>query len=607
MKRFTKALSMLLAIVMVVGLLPLSIIADDIQNTHTVEFKLSYNGAHKIPSQKVADGECAVQPENVTREGWIFEYWYEKTGDGIQKFDLSQPITEDVTLYARWDEDISFWGPIWSRGILTGIENSKEDDTTETPDEEEPGNGKVIVTFDVNGTDVTNIPENQELNAGEKASYPEDPAREGYIFAGWFIDKDEVEYANVFDFGTVIESDITLYAIWISLTDTDNDRLYDDLEKYFGSDKDKPDTDGDGLNDYVEVRLQLSPVLSDTDDNGTADGDEDCDADGLSNLEEVRAESDPAVADTDEDGLNDGDEKIYGTDALDKDTDDDGASDGWEIANGFDPLVKNDSFNVQIEAEGDDSVKASVKINLPGDQVETLKVSPVNNKTLFPEEIPGYLGKAYNFTVEGSFESAEIQFEFDASLLSNPDFDPVIYYFNEEEQELEEQETAINGNVASTVVPHFSTYILIDRTIYEKSFKWIDVWESDVNYTGVEIVLVIDDSGSMDWNDSNNQRLTVAKNLIDKLPANSKIGIVHFESDVDLLTIALTDNRDTAKSYLTTGYFKSSGGTYMYTAIESAFALFESKDKEILKMMVVLSDGSTSDTSKNTFSIFLRG
>jgi len=129
MKQFKQIISMFLVIVMVMSLLPLSVIAEDIHNTHTVQFKLNYNGAHKIPSQKVADGECAVQPEDVTREGWIFEYWYVKTDDnGIQKFDLSQPVTEDVTLYARWDEDIEYWGPIWNRNIFGAIENSKDDE-----------------------------------------------------------------------------------------------------------------------------------------------------------------------------------------------------------------------------------------------------------------------------------------------------------------------------------------------------------------------------------------------------------------------------------------------------------------------------------------------
>lgn len=220
MKRFTKALSMLLAIVMVVGLLPLSIIADDIQTTHTVQFKLNYNGAHKIPSQKVADGECAVQPEDVTREGWIFEYWYVKTGDGIQKFDLSQPITEDVTLYARWDEDISFWGPIWSRNILMGIENSKKDDTTETPDEEEPdddtsGDLTYEELIQKQQEELDNI---EDLNGGE---LPE-------------ITLDEEDYIPSFIIGTYSEEVVTDYDSAIeSLKDIEHLMGFENVEEEF--------------------------------------------------------------------------------------------------------------------------------------------------------------------------------------------------------------------------------------------------------------------------------------------------------------------------------------------------------------------------------------
>ena len=65
---------------------------------------------------------------------------------------------------------------------------------------------------------------------------------------------------------------------------------------------------------------------------------------------------------------------------------------------------------------------------------------------------------------------------------------------------------------------------------------------------------------------------------------------------ITLLTPTLTEDKAEAKSYLTTNYFTSSGGTSMYTAINSAFSLFQSNDDTVLKMMVVLSDGETSGT-----------
>lgn len=76
MKRFVRVLSMLLALVMMVGLLPLSVMAEEAHATHTVQFKLNYNGAKKIAAQTVADGECATEPEDATREGWILKGRY---------------------------------------------------------------------------------------------------------------------------------------------------------------------------------------------------------------------------------------------------------------------------------------------------------------------------------------------------------------------------------------------------------------------------------------------------------------------------------------------------------------------------------------------------
>ena len=105
------------------------------------------------------------------------------------------------------------------------------------------------------------------------------------------------------------------------------------------------------------------------------------------------------------------------------------------------------------------------------------------------------------------FDKATIKFEFNEELLEDADFDPVIYYFNEEKQLLEELDTTVVGNVASTEVTHFSKYILLNRKVYQNSFEWQDVWNT-TGFSGVEAILVIDDSGSMVSNDRYNQRLT---------------------------------------------------------------------------------------------------
>lgn len=57
--------------------------------------------------------------------------------------------------------------------------------------------------------------------------------------------------------------------------DSDHDGLPDELEKKYGTDPNKADTDGDGLTDYQEVMSYFTdPLNPDTDHDGYSDGDE---------------------------------------------------------------------------------------------------------------------------------------------------------------------------------------------------------------------------------------------------------------------------------------------------------------------------------------------
>lgn len=386
----------------------------------------------------------------------------------------------------------------------------------------------------------------------------------------------------------------------LDMADSDGDGIVNYIEQFFGMDINKVDTDGDNLSDYEELLiLGTDATMKDTDLDGIIDENEDADLDGLTAMEELKYGTNPFVVDSDGDGISDGDEvHKYGTNPINKDTDSDGVKDGKEIEIGTNPLIADDLFKVTATANSEDTVKVSVSTELSGNQVESLSVYRFENDFLFPETIPGYIGGAYDFSVDGTFDTATLYFEFDQRLLEDSSFDPIIYYYNEEEQLLEALDTTVTGNCASAVVSHFSKYILINRTVYEESFEWEDVWSTS-GYTDVEVVFVIDDSGSMGWNDSSNKRLTVAKNLVDGLPINSSVGVVRFASYTTKLTEETTD-KAIAKSYLNTTYFKSSGGTNMYTAINSSFSMFKSTDETTLRMMIVLSDGETSDTSKHS-------
>jgi serine/threonine protein kinase len=94
------------------------------------------------------------------------------------------------------------------------------------------------------------------------------------------------------------------------------------------------------------TQTQVAMVASQTAAAATQWALADADNDGLPNVEEVNLGTDPNKADTDGDGLNDGDEvKKYGTNPLDIDTDHDGVNDGTEVAKGCSPVNPDSNGN----------------------------------------------------------------------------------------------------------------------------------------------------------------------------------------------------------------------------------------------------------------------
>lgn len=196
-----------------------------------------------------------------------------------------------------------------------------------------------VVTFETNGGSAVDP---QYVKTGEAAQRPENPTKEGFYLQGWYTD---AELTNVYDFSQPVNEDLTLYAKWgegseeTAMPDIDSDKVDDRLEEMFGTDPNKDDTDQDGLSDFAELTItSTSPTMADTDNNGTADGEEDLDNDGLTNLQEVAMGTDPGKADSDVDTLPDGEEVERGTDPTKEDTDADGISDPVEIKLGLDPL-----------------------------------------------------------------------------------------------------------------------------------------------------------------------------------------------------------------------------------------------------------------------------
>jgi len=144
------------------------------------------------------------------------------------------------------------------------------------------------------------------------------------------------------------------------------------------SDPLKKDTDGDGLADGLEDRNknglvdagETDPSKADSDGDGLADGVEDNNKNGLRDPKET----DPLKADSDEDGLLDGieDKNKNGikdaneSDALSKDTDGDGLVDGWVDKNGDGKKTANEGEDLNLDGVLDAWETDPTKIDTDG-------------------------------------------------------------------------------------------------------------------------------------------------------------------------------------------------------------------------------------------------
>jgi uncharacterized repeat protein (TIGR02543 family) len=124
-------------------------------------------------------GDNVDLPANPTAPGKKFEGWYTDAGY-TSAFNANTPISGNVTLYAKWSTYFK-------------------------------------VTFDKNGRGQTaKTPKPQEYTVdGSKAVKPEDMTANGYVMAGWSVEKEGNK--NLWDFDTVLTDSITLYAQWLRI------------------------------------------------------------------------------------------------------------------------------------------------------------------------------------------------------------------------------------------------------------------------------------------------------------------------------------------------------------------------------------------------------
>lgn len=249
-----------------------------------------------------------------------------------------------------------------------------------------------------------------------------------------------------------------------------------------GGDKNKLDTDDDGLSDEFEVRL--FPVCKldnpDTDGDGISDYDEDSDGDGLSNGEEFELGTWPLNKDSDLDGLSDGDEvKKHKTNPLKEDTDDDELNDSDEIKLGTDPL--NPDTDGNGIKDGDEVFSTEVKENeielnvkAKNEVIESLTVENNEIPDSIEERIPGQVSNLYKLNFIGELDNVNLKFNLNENRIKGRTLQNLkVMYFDEEKEVLKLVDGAQNfdGNSIDVSTNIGKEFVVVDYSEWEKAGK----------------------------------------------------------------------------------------------------------------------------------------
>lgn len=202
------------------------------------------------PTRKalVEKGTAAVAPE-ITRNGYRLTGWADAEGNA---YDFSTLVTEDIELTAVYsaveaENAERFIGTYYDAASGKKIELLADhaakitaDGTVgertyyilennvlafETEDDFEEGTvlaarlifggteyirlTQYAVTFDLDGAEGSIAPQTVNAQNGYLATKPADPAREGYVFEGWYLSD-----GTAFDFNKMVTESVSLYAHW---------------------------------------------------------------------------------------------------------------------------------------------------------------------------------------------------------------------------------------------------------------------------------------------------------------------------------------------------------------------------------------------------------
>lgn len=508
--------------------------------TYTVAF--DSNGGSFVASQTVDKNSLATRPTDPTRSGYTFDGWYTAASGG-QKFNFSTTITENITLYAHWSSNSSGGGNGGSSGGGSYVP---------------PSETYYTVTFYMNnGTDT--VHQSISVVADEMATEPADPARDGYIFNGWYED---AECSKAYDFNLLVMEDISLYAGWKT-------------------------------NGYYNITFDSA--------GGSTVPDQ-----AISENELVTKPADPEKTGytfhgwlTENHAYFEFDEAVNRNLTLTAD---------WlkesEVEQTLDDILDagNQGTTEQIfdENKGITNVEVAYKLN------DTGKVVATQIKTGAMLNIPGYLTAIDINALGGTVTDATISFHYDPIKLVADGIDPqnlAIVWYDEGNDivVLLDSQIDIDNSTVNVSTNHFSKYAVVDLTKWmaSQTVQLPTIRTDEVPYYSV--VLAMDCSGSMSGTKMS-KSIEAAQNLIDVLTDKDCISLLSFESStqtildqVQLVSIdedgENVDNKAMIKEQI--AGLHASGGTNIESVLQQSMQS-KSEDVQYQSFVILLSDGQSS-------------
>lgn len=428
--------------------------------------------------------------------------------------------------------------------------------------------------------------------------------------------------------------------------DTDADGVVDAIEIRAGTDLLKADTDADGLADGAELQSITDPTKTDTDGNGISDAADDPDADGLTTADELGRGTKAGEPDTDGDSLTDGQEVALGSNPLAVDTDLDGLTDSEEVALGSNPTVVDSDENGI--ADGDDSFAkqvfaaesaATYEARGLGKAVLSVSLSVSDDERL--NEVPGQRAPPIEIKAPLALEPGTLTIPFDPADLG-PGANLAVLRFNNDTQTFEfpaDQAVDLERGIATVQTPD-GGIISAQRSAQTRPADWAEldsgagnpegeaisgsrfsqtlataapatptsqfvivdvdefdaIWASEIatprggNASGnIDVVLTLDSSGSMSWNDPGGARKTASKSFVDSLRTGDQAAVVDFDYSASVYQ-SMTTDFDAVKSAI--DRVDDSGGTNLSAGMDAALNELDTNgDSTHQRVIVFLTDG----------------